>query len=99
MSPTISSASPSQVAPPEQKLIAPIWHTVLLVLVILGGSADSYFRTPRTTSGAGVSEGAWLAGYLINIIVLWGLVAFVSWPMRKRGVTLRKAINARWSNA
>jgi hypothetical protein len=40
-----------------------------------------------------------LTSYLINIIVLWGLVAFVSWPMLRRGITLRKAINARWSAA
>ena len=46
-----------------------------------------------------MSEGMLLIGYLSNIIVQWVLVAFVSWPMRKRGITVRKAINARWSSA
>jgi membrane protease YdiL (CAAX protease family) len=46
-----------------------------------------------------MSEGAWLIGYLADLIIKWGLVAYVSWPMRRRGITIRKAINARWSNA
>ena len=46
-----------------------------------------------------MSEGMLLIGYLSNIIIKWGLVAYVSWPMRRRGITIRKAINARWSDA
>lgn len=99
MSRTILSVSPIQVAPPGQKLIAPLWHTILLVLVILGGSANSYLQTRRIASGGEMTGELRLTGYLTNIIALWGLVAYVSWPLRRRGITLRKAINARWSTA
>ena len=99
MSQTIPSVEPNQKASPKQKLIAPLWHTILLVLVILGISANSYLQAQRLASRGGMSEGMLLIGYLSNIIVQWVLVAFVSWPMRKRGTTVRKAINARWSCA
>jgi uncharacterized protein len=96
MSQTIPSLSPSQVAPLEQKLIAPLWHTILLVLLILGGSANAYFQVQRTASVSGELR---LTSYLSNILVLWILVAYVSWPMRRRGITIRKAINAGWFSA
>jgi membrane protease YdiL (CAAX protease family) len=99
MSGTIPSVGPNQTAPPEQKLIAPLWHTIVLVLLILGLSANSYFQAQRPTSGGGVSGELRLTGYLETLIVAWVLVAYVSWPMRRRGITIRKAINARWSSA
>ena len=98
MSRTNPSVGPNQTAPPEQKLIAPLWHTILLVLVILGISANGYFQAQRLAS-RGISEGMLLIGDLSDLIIKWGLVAYVSWPMRRRGITIRKAINARWSSA
>jgi uncharacterized protein len=86
-------------APSKQELIAPLWHTMVLVLVILGVSTNSYFLTLRIVSTGRMSEGTWLILYLPGLVVEWGLVAYVSWPMRRRGITLRKVINARWSTA
>jgi hypothetical protein len=50
MSETIQSVAPNQTAPSERELIAPLWHTFLLVLLIPGVSATSYFLTRRFVS-------------------------------------------------
>jgi len=78
MSQTIPCVGPNQTAAPEQRLIAPLWHTILLVLLILGISANSYFQAQPTASGGGASGERRLTGYLETIIVAWVLVAYVS---------------------
>ncbi len=83
----------------EQKLIAPVWYTLLLVLLILGLSASSYFLTHRAVWSGGIPEHARLVIYLGTLVEEWGLAAYVYLAMRSRGISVRTAINARWSNA
>jgi uncharacterized protein len=99
MSETIQSAAPNQAGPSERELIAPVWHTFLLVLLILGLSATSYFLTRRSVLSGRMSGEARLIIYLVTVVEEWGLAAYVYLAMRRRGVTVRKAVNARWSNA
>jgi uncharacterized protein len=99
MSETIQSVAPNQTAPSERELIAPLWHTFLLVLLILGVSAISYFLTRRFVSSGRMPGEARLIIYLVTLVEEWGLAAYVFLAMRKRGVTVRKVINAGWLNA
>ncbi len=83
----------------EQKLIAPVWHTLVLLLLILGLSVASYLLTRRADSGGGMSEKARLIGYTATLVEEWALAAYVYLAMRARGISIRTAINARWANA
>jgi uncharacterized protein len=99
----VPPASPEQIgAPPERKLIAPLWHTILFVLIILGLSALSYSATRRllTSSSAGTMPGsARMFTYAATLVEEWVLFLYVYLGVRVRGSTIRERINARWANA
>ena len=103
MADAIPPASPGHMeAPPERKLIAPLWHTILFVLIILGLSALSYRATRRllTSSSAGTMPGsARMFTYAATLVEEWVLFLYVYLGMRSRGSTIRERINARWANA
>ncbi|MGB6482597.1 MAG: CPBP family intramembrane glutamic endopeptidase [Candidatus Acidiferrales bacterium] len=86
---------------PDRKLIAPLWHTILFVLIILGISAGSYFVTRRFVAGlhAGAqSESARLLTYVATLVQEWLLFLYVYAGMRARGGTIRERIHARWAS-
>ncbi|MGC1107372.1 MAG: CPBP family intramembrane glutamic endopeptidase [Candidatus Acidiferrales bacterium] len=88
-------------SPPDRKLIAPLWHTILFVLIILGISAVSYFSTRRFVAGsqAGAqSESARLLTYVATLVQEWLLFLYVYAGMRARGGTIRERIHARWAS-
>lgn len=101
MAESLSLNEPSDAASKKQ-LIAPLWHTILLVLVILGISVYSYFITRRFVAGlhAGTSpERSRLIIYLATLAQEWVLFLFVYAGIRARGGTIRERINARWASA
>jgi uncharacterized protein len=81
----------------EREPIAPVWHTIVFVLLILGLSATSYFMTRRLVSGAAASQSARLTTYLFTLVEEWVLFLYVYLGMRTRGVTVQRAIHARWA--
>lgn len=96
MADAVESASPGALeSPPDRKLIAPLWHTILLVLIIFGISALSYFTT-RQISAASVKMR--LITYTATVVQEWLLFLYVYAGIRARGVTVRQLINARWAS-
>ena len=78
--------------PSERRLLAPVWHTVLLVAVLLLGSI----------SGAGghhplARGGSKLPQYIWGMTWEWILAGFVWLGIRKR-FSLRDVIGGRWSS-
>ena len=82
---------PGPPAPPANKrrLLAPVWHTGLLIAVLLAGSI----------SGSGgyhpLAHGSKLPQYIWGIAWEWILAGFVGWICKR--FTLRDVIGGRWS--
>jgi uncharacterized protein len=88
-------------APPERKLIAPLWHTILFVLIILGISWLSWYGTRRFGGAHSpqVSNAAQVVTYCATIVQEWLLFLYVYLGVRARGVTVRSLVSARWANS
>jgi membrane protease YdiL (CAAX protease family) len=95
---TTASASSSD---PGRKLIAPVWHTVLLVGIFLGITiAGALFqRHAQSTPGALQQHPNVVPLYLSVIAVEWLLVYGVWAGIKTYGVRLRDLIGGRWSSA
>ncbi|HEV2386878.1 MAG TPA: CPBP family intramembrane glutamic endopeptidase [Candidatus Acidoferrales bacterium] len=84
----------------------PLWHTAVLILVVLGFSALSYLTTLRPSRGgrgakaAAGHPGAMLATYLATALFEWLIFAFTFWGDRRYlGARIRDRIRGRWANA
>lgn len=101
MSDTAPAAPPLDLQnPPERKLIAPLWHTILFVLIILGISWLSWFATRRFghANSPTVTDRAQAFTYLATLVQEWVLFLYVYLGVRARGVTVRSLVNARWAS-
>jgi uncharacterized protein len=86
----IAPTSPDQAGPP---LIAPLWHTVAVTLLLLGFSALG----ARSRSAFGMRGHGHIAGYLMAAAFEWLTVAFVWFGVRLRGNRLLDLLGERWS--
>jgi membrane protease YdiL (CAAX protease family) len=88
-------------AAPGQKLIAPLWHTVLLVCIFLGLTvAGALFqRRAQSTPGVLQEHPNVVPLYLSVIAAEWLLVYGVWAGIRKRGLGLRDLVSGRWNSA
>jgi membrane protease YdiL (CAAX protease family) len=80
--------------PAERKLIAPLWHTAIFVLILF---ANSYFTAkslPKVTHGESGRIRA--IEYLFTIVWELALLLIVWFGIRLRGVTIRELIGGRW---
>ena len=75
--------------------IAPAWHTVVVVAVLLGFSLLGALGQNLP----GMSATRRIAGYLVIIVLEWGLVAFIGWSTRRRGIRLADLAGDRWTKA
>lgn len=90
--PTIQMQPPLSLQPPRRQ-IAPLWHTLLLVLILVAFSA------------MGAQSSAHLTGkehripmYIGTMIWEWLLLGYVWIGLRLRRVPLREVIGGRWAN-
>lgn len=108
MADAMPSALPVVESSPEQndrKLIAPLWHTILFVVVVAAISFGSFYWT-RRFAGTGASGSATpeltdrgrMMLYFGTFIQEWILFGYVYLGMRARGRTIRETINARWKS-
>jgi uncharacterized protein len=89
---------------PRQKsgeLIAPVWHTVLLICIFLGVTLGGalFERHAQSTSGALQQHPNVVPLYLSLMAVEWFLVYGVWAGIRVRGVRLIDLIGGRWHSA
>jgi membrane protease YdiL (CAAX protease family) len=89
---------------PERRLLAPVWHTVVLILFLFTYSVLGYYVTRRfVPTGAGsapVPERAMIPNYIATLIFEWALFIFVYWgEKRYRGTTVKERIGGRWNGA
>ena len=86
---------------PGRKLIAPVWHTVVLVSIFLGVTiAGALFqRHAQSTPGVLQQHPNVVPLYLSLIVVEWLLVYGVWAGIHIRGVRLRDLIGGRWNSA
>lgn len=92
--PTIELQPPPGVQSPVHRHIAPLWHTVLLVFLLVGFSA------------MGAKSAAHLTGrepripmYIATMVWEWLLLGYVWVGLRLRHVPLRNVIAGRWARA
>jgi membrane protease YdiL (CAAX protease family) len=99
------SIQPAIVGVPEsnRRLIAPVWHTLVLILFLLAASAAGYFVTRRfVPSGAGsapLPPRAMIPNYIATLIFEWVLFVYVYWgEKRYRGTGVVERIGGRWAS-
>jgi membrane protease YdiL (CAAX protease family) len=89
---TQSLAEPT---PDSNSAVAPYWHTVLFVLLLLGISLMSAFSAKSTAQAGGTSQPA-LGRYLSTILMQWILFGLVWIGLRMRKRTLRDIFGEPW---
>jgi CAAX protease family protein len=88
---TEPAAPTSQPAMEENKLIAPVWHTAILVIVIL---LNSFAGSSKL--GAIHGSTARILVYASTFITQSVLILIVWFGIRKRGVRMRDLVGGRW---
>ncbi|HEV2489531.1 MAG TPA: type II CAAX endopeptidase family protein [Candidatus Acidoferrales bacterium] len=96
--------TPSAVSTSRLKLLAPVWHTVALVVFLFAFSALGYIGTRRLIhtgpNAAAPSPMRMLPTYLGTLLFEWVIFFFVYWgEKRYSGATLRERIGGRWASA
>ena len=71
-------------------LLAPWWHTAILIVVLLGASLNG------TRGGHPLADHSKLPQYLWTMAWEWTLLGFIWLGIRKR-ITLRELIGGRWA--
>ena len=82
-------AQPQSTAP---KLIAPVWHTGLVLAVLAGMGTWSALQRGLPASG-----GPRAVSYIVTIASEWLLFGLSAWGVRMRGVSISSVIGGRWS--
>jgi membrane protease YdiL (CAAX protease family) len=94
MEPVTTAEPPVIIAtPPSPRGIAPVWHTVLLLVILLALAFSGNTRSQKETAIAGHS-----ALYIATIVYQWILVAYIAFGIRLRGKTMRDLIGGRWDS-
>ncbi len=83
---------PSVTTPPARRLIAPLWHTILLVVILVGVSWAG--RNSQQTYSEGRGR---IPFYVITMGGEWLLTAYVLWGASKRGIGVRELTGGRWA--
>jgi len=87
----------------KRKLLAPIWHTVGLVVLIFGTSAASYLTSQHFVGAspqAAPNRAAMLVTYAGTLVLEWGLFLYVYLGEKfSRGTRIAERIGGRWSSA
>jgi CAAX protease family protein len=94
---------PGAVSAPERKLLAPVWHTVALVVFLFVFSALGYIGTRRFIhtgpNAVAPTPKQMLPTYLGTLVFEWVIFFFVYWGERRySGATLRERIGGRWAS-
>lgn len=86
--PTDAPANP----PSAPSAIAPAWHTVFVLIALLGISLVGARVDLRNVFGIH----ARLPSYLFVMVFEWSTVAFIGWELNRRGLRLTDVVGGRW---
>jgi membrane protease YdiL (CAAX protease family) len=94
MDPVVTPNETTVSAPePAWPRIAPLWHTLILVVVVLAFSAlGAISEHPVAKTGGRIPQ------YLLTMAWEWILFVFVIWGAKKSGTSLRTLIGGRWEH-
>jgi hypothetical protein len=84
-------ASPAVAARPAA--VAPAWHTVVFIVIIIGFAALS-----ARSQGQMIAKHGRVSAYLLTMGWEYLLVGYIVWGARKQGVTLRELIGGKWKS-
>ena len=89
---------PAVQAPPanERRLVAPLWHTVLFIVVLLANSFFTARTLPKVASGATGKQRIFEYAFTIGFEIV--LLLFAWFGIRLRGVKMRELIGGRWES-
>jgi uncharacterized protein len=94
------STSPALEAPQPKQLLAPVWHTVLMIVIMLGNSAFTAFFASRFTHGSHTLSGADRYFSYISSIVLELILLAILWVgLRRYQTSIRELVGGRWDSA
>lgn len=80
---------------PQNKLIAPIWHTLLFLAALASLAIWSAYHNGLPKVG----EGNRAVSYLVTIGFEWLLAALAAWGAWINGVSIRELVGGRWTSA
>lgn len=97
----MATATDSNPAPSGRKLIAPLWHTIVLLVFLMIPLVFGLSLQNRKTPGNQIfaSHSAVMLQFYLPVLVLeWLLVWFIWAGLRRRGMTMKELIGGRWKN-
>ena|SRR5438309_775642 len=81
----------------ERKLLAPIWHTVVFIIILLGNSYFTASTLPKVTAGGATAKQR-IFEYAFTIGFEFILLLIVWLGIRSRGVKMKELIGGRWKS-
>lgn len=93
------SVPASPIGPPEKRLLAPVWHTILIVVIMLGNSyfTAKFMASQRTGGHSAAKAGPPTMDYLLTIALELFLLLLVWVGVKLKKRTLRELIGGKWS--
>ncbi|MGH9774687.1 MAG: CPBP family intramembrane glutamic endopeptidase [Candidatus Acidiferrales bacterium] len=90
-----------QLNPPGPKLIAPVWHTVLLAALFLSLTVmGAIFQHIAQTHPGQLQQHQHVVPLYLSLIAMeWGLVCYVRAGLRKTGTRMSELVGERWTSA
>lgn len=85
----------STTADSKFRAVAPVWHTIVLVLVLTGFSALGLIFADRVVTHRSQAH---VIQYVVTIAFEWSMAAFVWFGAKRHGVTIAELIGGRWSS-
>jgi uncharacterized protein len=83
---------------PESGLIAPAWHTAIVLILLLGVAALSAWKGSAAADHDAGGYGR-LLNYATVFVWEWLTVGFIVWGLRMRGVRVGALISGAWPDA
>lgn len=83
----------TQAAVPEKKLLAPVWHTILIVVIML---ANSYFTAKLLSMSGSSLAGSRTGDYIFTIAFELFLLLLVWIGLRMKKYPMRELIGGKW---
>jgi membrane protease YdiL (CAAX protease family) len=86
-------------SPSSRSLIAPVWHTIVLIAIFIGLSVVGGFfqHSAKQQPAEKMASTNPVPGYVSVLISEWLLVLYVRMGVQKRGVRLRDLVGGRWA--